>query len=132
MIIETLQITPDMNTRTTRVTRARAIRAAAVLLMAPLWACGSATPSGQADTSLDTAAPTASSSAMAQPPATPRCFVGGCNGEICSDKAAQPGICDRPRGVDCYHGEKCEAQGDGTCGWSMSAALKKCLADAKK
>lgn len=56
------------------------------------------------------------------PPPAPKCFVGGCSGEICSDKPDQVSICIfPPPGGMPSRGAVCDRQTDGTCGWSIPA-----------
>lgn len=52
------------------------------------------------------------------PPPTPRCFVGGCSNEICSDQPGMvsPCIFPPPGGLP-PKGAVCERRADGTCGW---------------
>lgn len=55
-------------------------------------------------------------------PPAPKCFVGGCSGEICSDKPGQVSICIfPPPGGMPPRGAVCDRQTDGTCGWSIPA-----------
>lgn len=62
----------------------------------------------------------------------PECFVGGCSGQLC---AAQPGMistCEWKNEYACYKqpGAVCEAQADGSCGWTMTGDAAQCLAEA--
>lgn len=56
------------------------------------------------------------------PTPAPKCFVGGCSGEICSDKPGQVSVCifPPPGGLP-PRGAVCGRQTDGTCGWSIPA-----------
>lgn len=54
------------------------------------------------------------------------CKVGGCSGEICSDKEMLSNCMYRPE-YSCYKNAKCEIQPSGECGWTPSTELKACL-----
>lgn len=54
------------------------------------------------------------------------CKVGGCSGEICSDKEMLSNCMYRAE-YACYKQAKCEVQKDGECGWTHSTELDTCL-----
>lgn len=58
-----------------------------------------------------------------------RCYVGGCSSEICSDRADQASNCMYSESYACYKTAKCERQASGSCGWTQTSELKKCLAN---
>lgn len=60
---------------------------------------------------------------------TGRCYVGGCSSEICSDRADQVSNCMYSESYACYKTAKCERQTSGSCGWTQTSELKKCLAN---
>jgi hypothetical protein len=57
-----------------------------------------------------------------------QCFIGGCSGEICSDRPGVITTCEMRPEYACYkkYG-KCELQSNNQCGWTMTEELKKCL-----
>lgn len=57
------------------------------------------------------------------------CYVGGCSGQICSDKEGVITTCVWNAEYACYDNATCERQADGACGWTQTAELKQCLAD---
>lgn len=61
-------------------------------------------------------------------PTTPaKCYVGGCSGQICSDKEGVASTCEYREEYACYKDAKCERQNNGQCGWTNTAALTSCL-----
>lgn len=58
------------------------------------------------------------------------CFVGGCSGQICSDREGVISTCEWRDEYACYDTATCEVQGDGTCGWTQTEELNACLAGA--
>ena len=54
------------------------------------------------------------------------CKVGGCSGEICSDKKMLSNCMYRPE-YSCYKNAKCEVQPSGECGWTPSIELDACI-----
>jgi hypothetical protein len=66
------------------------------------------------------------------------CVIGGCGGQLCTlpdkDGNPMPGVCWEKPGDACYRAEgtACEKQPDGTCGWTMTDALKECLTKAEE
>lgn len=63
-------------------------------------------------------------------PAPPACYVGGCSLQVCSDRPDIVTTCDWREEYACYRDATCEAQADGTCGWTMTAELAVCLDQA--
>ena len=57
------------------------------------------------------------------------CYVGGCSGQVCSDKEGVISTCEWRPEYACYHAATCEVQADGNCGWTQTAALQACLAN---
>ncbi len=57
---------------------------------------------------------------------TKTCKVGGCSGEICSDKEMLSNCIYRPK-YSCYKKANCEVQPSGECGWTPSIELDVCL-----
>lgn len=66
------------------------------------------------------------------------CVIGGCRGEVCSlpdqNGAGMPSVCWEKPSDACYKadGATCEKQPDGQCGWTMTDALKECLAKTEE
>ena len=54
------------------------------------------------------------------------CKVGGCSGEICSDKEMLSNCMYSPE-YSCYKSAKCEVQPSGECGWTPSSELDACI-----
>ena len=54
------------------------------------------------------------------------CIVGGCNGEVCSDKQVASPCVYKPE-FECYKNATCERQGNGSCGWTSTPELISCL-----
>lgn len=69
------------------------------------------------------------------PPATgtpitvTKCYVGGCSGQICSDKEGIASTCEFRPEYSCYRTAKCERQQNGQCGWTQTNELKMCLSN---
>jgi eight-cysteine-cluster-containing protein len=55
------------------------------------------------------------------------CFVGGCSGQICSDRQDIASTCEFREEYACYKTAKCERQAGGQCGWTETSELKMCL-----
>lgn len=56
------------------------------------------------------------------------CIRTGCSGQICSDRDVVTTCEYRPE-YACYRNARCERQADGRCGWTMTPALRACLAN---
>jgi eight-cysteine-cluster-containing protein len=65
--------------------------------------------------------------------APPQCVVGGCSGQLCVSADIEPPIttCEFLPEYECYQTADCTTQPDGHCGWTLTADLMECLADAK-
>jgi len=72
--------------------------------------------------------PTEKPPEMSNPLPAPKCFVGGCSAQICSDQPDMASTCEYREQYACYKTAKCERQKDGQCGWTATAQLKACLA----
>lgn len=57
------------------------------------------------------------------------CYVGGCSGEICSDRTDIASTCIYREEYACYKKSTCERQSDGACGWRKTPELAACLAN---
>lgn len=63
------------------------------------------------------------------PPATSKCKIGGCSGELCLDSNTPDvvSIClYRPESV-CYTSARCEVQPNGHCAWTSTSEFQACL-----
>jgi hypothetical protein len=60
------------------------------------------------------------------------CVIGGCSRQLCSEAADGPlgSTCEWLEACACYRTASCERQNGGACGWTMTAELRQCLADA--
>ncbi|MDO8521450.1 MAG: hypothetical protein Q7S52_05010 [bacterium] len=99
----------------------------------------SATPYPKSDTTIAPGDYRLTLSILAAPP-TPKpipgpkpslgeCVIGGCSGEICSDKPDMASICIYREEYACYRTATCERQLDGMCGWNKTKELESCLAN---
>ncbi len=61
------------------------------------------------------------------PVTTGKCYVGGCSGQICSDRQDAVSTCEYREEYACYQTAKCERQASGQCGWTENASLRACL-----
>jgi len=57
----------------------------------------------------------------------PKCYVGGCSGQVCSDQPDVITTCEFRTEYACYRTATCERQADGACGWTQTAELRACL-----
>jgi len=55
------------------------------------------------------------------------CFVGGCSGQICSNKKDIITTCEYKAEYACYKEARCEKQSNGQCGWTQTPALTACI-----
>lgn len=62
------------------------------------------------------------------PLATGKCYIGGCSGQICSDRPDAISTCEYTEAYACYKTATCERQSSGACGWTETASLRACLA----
>jgi hypothetical protein len=56
------------------------------------------------------------------------CYVGGCSGQVCSDREGVITTCEWRDEYACYDSATCERQPDGLCGWTPTPELEACLA----
>jgi hypothetical protein len=56
------------------------------------------------------------------------CYIGGCSGQVCSDRPDVVSTCEWIDAYACYRDARCERQSHGACGWTMTPALNACLA----
>ena len=54
------------------------------------------------------------------------CLITGCSGQVCADHDVITTCEYRPE-FACYENAVCERQADGPCGWTLTAALGRCL-----
>ncbi len=57
------------------------------------------------------------------------CFVGGCSGQVCSDREGVVTTCQWRPEYACYRDATCEEQVEGECGWTETATLNACVAN---
>jgi hypothetical protein len=60
-------------------------------------------------------------------PAQKTCHVGGCSGQVCSDRDDIVTTCEWRDEYACYDTAACELQSDGNCGWTVTDELTACL-----
>ena len=56
------------------------------------------------------------------------CQITGCSRQVCSDRDVITDCIMQPQYV-CYASAVCARQSDGTCGWTMTQALRYCLSN---
>lgn len=56
------------------------------------------------------------------------CHVGGCSGQVCSDREDVITTCEWRPQYACYRSATCARQTNGQCGWTQTTALTQCLA----
>ncbi len=66
------------------------------------------------------------------PTAKARCIIGGCSGEICSDRSDLVSACLYSPEFACYKNARCERQKNGECGWTETKQLAQCLNRARQ
>lgn len=54
------------------------------------------------------------------------CVIGGCSGEICSDRAVGS-ACEWKEHFICYRSATCSRDVHGACAWAATGQLKTCL-----
>jgi len=74
---------------------------------------------------------TSANSNAGTPVASGGCYVGGCSSQICSEDPGVLSNCEFKEEYACYKTAKCERQTNGQCGWTETAELKMCLANAR-
>lgn len=55
------------------------------------------------------------------------CFVGGCSGQVCSEREGVISTCQWREEYACYRGATCERQENGSCGWTQTDELRSCI-----
>ena len=55
------------------------------------------------------------------------CYVGGCSGEVCSDRGDVITTCSYQPYFACFKTAECKPQPSGQCGWTQTPALTQCL-----
>lgn len=58
------------------------------------------------------------------------CKISGCNGEICSDQNLVSACVFRPQNI-CFKTARCERQSDGSCDWTPTEELTRCIQEKK-
>lgn len=74
---------------------------------------------------------TSANSNAGSPVASGGCYVGGCSSQICSEDPGAISTCEFKEEYACYKTAKCERQTNGQCGWTETAELNMCLANAR-
>ena len=93
-----------------------------VLLATLLFACGGSKPQTS-----DNTPPVGSQGSAAS---GSDCVKSGCSGTVCTEPGKEMvTTCEMKPEYACYQNASCERQGDGTCGWTQTADLTKCLAN---
>lgn len=64
------------------------------------------------------------------PSDAPKCYVGGCSGQVCSSQDGVLTTCEWRPEYACYQTAQCTVQADGRCGWTKTAELSACLEGA--
>ena len=64
---------------------------------------------------------------LENPAASEGCFVGGCSGQVCSDRQGVISTCEWRPQYACYRDATCERQADNSCGWTMTESVSRCL-----
>jgi hypothetical protein len=65
------------------------------------------------------------------PPHQGACYVGGCSAQLCSDQPDMVSTCEWTERYACYKDASCTRQANGTCGWTETPELMKCIDNAK-
>jgi eight-cysteine-cluster-containing protein len=90
-------------------------------LIALLFACGSK------------AKPADNSPGEPATPAMDDCIKTGCSGTVCTEPGKEVvTTCEFKPEYACYRDATCARQTDGTCNWTMTAGLNKCLSNPPK
>lgn len=55
------------------------------------------------------------------------CYIGGCSGQICSEREGVASTCEYKEEYACYKAATCERQSNGQCGWTQTPELQACL-----
>lgn len=59
----------------------------------------------------------------------PGCYIGGCSGQVCSDRPDVVTTCVWRPEYACYANAECRRQASGACGWTPTPALEQCLSN---
>lgn len=59
-----------------------------------------------------------------------KCFIGGCSGQLCTERSDVMSTCEYTAAYACYQSGVCERQSNGTCGWTETPELAACLANS--
>ncbi len=62
----------------------------------------------------------------------PPCKVGGCSGQVCSDRSDIITTCEWIPEYACYRSARCEPQADGVCAWTQTPELVACIQAARR
>jgi len=71
-------------------------------------------------------------SAASAPAPVAACHVGGCSGQLCTDRADVISNCIYMPEYACYKTATCARQADGQCGWDHTPVLRSCIANARR
>jgi eight-cysteine-cluster-containing protein len=63
-------------------------------------------------------------------PVSSDCRVTGCSGQVCADRDVVTD-CEFLPHYACYRNAECERQSDGSCGWTPTEDLLRCIAEAR-
>ena len=68
-----------------------------------------------------------------KPISTGDCIVGGCSSQLCVDASLGDvaSTCEWLEEYACYRSAICERQANGTCGWTVTQELERCIANAR-
>ena len=61
-----------------------------------------------------------------------KCFIGGCSGQLCTDRSNVVSTCEYKNEYACYKSAVCQRQSNGECGWTQTAALASCLINSRR
>ncbi len=62
----------------------------------------------------------------------PPCHVGGCSGQVCSEREGVVTTCEWLPEYACYANARCEPQADGKCNWTQTPELVACIEAARQ
>jgi hypothetical protein len=94
----------------------------------PLPSC--AQPGANPQCALSPTGPNGRPWCRATPTPTPGpCYVGGCSGQLCTDRPDAVSTCEYRAEYACYRYARCERQSNGACGWSATDAFSQCWAN---
>ncbi len=67
---------------------------------------------------------------VSPPQKSGECFVGGCSGQLCTDRQDAISTCEWSAVYACYRTAVCERQASGECGWTETPELMSCIESA--